>query len=144
MDSTLIQYYKICLTYVISFLVQFAAATLGLGLIGGVALLGTLLQAQQITNLDNGRKDLERQIQSLRESIETREEITNAMTDRSDEINESIKENEDQIQETSNNLAATSRTLTTCQGSNSSLCQFVSLILHMYLVSSVYQFNHYQ
>ena len=113
-------------SYVIPFFVQLAAATLGLGLIGGVALLGTLLQAQQITNLDNGRKDLERQIQSLRESIEQREEITNVMTDRSDTISESIKENEDKIQTTSNNLAETSRTLTSCQGSISSLCQFVS------------------
>ena len=126
----MIQYYKMWLSYVISFLIQVAAATLGLGLIGGVALLGVLFQAQQITNLDNGRKDLERQIQSLRESIEQREEITNVVTDRSDEISESIKENEDQIQETSNNLAATSRTLTTCQGSISSLCTFVSRVLN--------------
>ena len=124
-------------SHVISFLIQVAAATLGLGLIGGVALLGVLFQAQQITNLDNGRKDLERQIQSLRESIEQREEITNVVSDRSDEISESIKENEDQIQETSNNLAANSRTLTSCRGSISSLCQFVSLILHRYLFSSV-------
>ena len=126
---------------------------------GGMALSG---QAQQITDLENGRKDLEMEIQSLRESIKQKQDVTNQMTEeRSDTISESIKETEEQIQTTSNNLRlqdmrleetsralqmtsnnlrlqdlrlaatsrtlqTTSRTLTTCQGSISSLCQFVS------------------
>ena len=133
---------------------------------GGMALSG---QAQQITDLENGRKDLEMEIQSLRESIKQKQDVTNLMTDRSDTISESVKETEEQIQTTSNNLRlqdmrleetsralqttsnnlrlqdlrlaatsrtlqTTSRTLTTCQGSISSLCQFVSSILNTILI----------
>ena len=104
------------------------AGTALLSAVGAVGTLGTIIQAQQITDIQNRERDIRNSLQRLQEQNESLTKTVDLLNQEVRALTSagSLSLLTSDIKETEEDLATAERKISTCQTSIGSLCMFVS------------------